>query len=272
MKADTPLADVEFLATSPNRVTVLNRLADRPATRSELRDETGISQPTLGRILDGFLDRGWAVRNGHTYVLSRGGTLLADGFESLLETVETVRSLDAVEEHLPVERMPFDFREFRDATFVLPRPPDVEAHVRRAEELVAGASAVRSLSANMYLDAIPRQRDLIENRGQIQEVVIGAAAFDMALDHPSVVETIRGLLATDRLTVYATAEEIPVSLGLMDDVAAIVPYDDHGIPCALVETSNPTIRAWVVETLDEYRDRARRVTVEDLPAAESADG
>jgi hypothetical protein len=42
---------------------VLEKLERDDWTRRDLRDETGISQPTLGRILDGFEERGWATEH-----------------------------------------------------------------------------------------------------------------------------------------------------------------------------------------------------------------
>ena len=112
----TPLDDVEFLAGSANRVEVLRLLAVQPWTRRELHDETGIPQPTLGRILDGFDRRGWPARSDDRYRLSRPGALLADEFDDLLATVESIQTLAALDVDLSAEDVDLDPRLLRDAT------------------------------------------------------------------------------------------------------------------------------------------------------------
>ena len=47
---------------------------------------------------------------------------------------------------------------------------------------------------------------------------------------------------------------------LVDDTAVLVPTDEHRLPLALVETTDETVRSWVGQTIDEYRDRATELT------------
>lgn len=86
----TALDDVRFLARSAHRVTVLSLLADEEMTRPSIRDVTGISQATLGRVLDGFLERNCATKTGQLYRLSPSGKVLAEKFTGLLVTVESM--------------------------------------------------------------------------------------------------------------------------------------------------------------------------------------
>lgn len=86
-----PMDEVEFLARSDHRVTVLRTLSDRPRTRADLHDATGIPQPTLGRILGDFTERNWAERDGHEYALTEPGMLVAAAFDFQLLAVGTAR-------------------------------------------------------------------------------------------------------------------------------------------------------------------------------------
>lgn len=264
MKPRTPLDDVEFLASSSNRVEVLQTLTGAPATRSELHDETGISQPTLGRILEGFLERDWIAKSGRQYRITRLGSLLTAEFGSLLDTVETVQKLEPLVSRLPTEEMEFDFRLFREATITTPRSPDVFAYVRRVEAAVDDATRVRWLGGNVNPDSLPRQRELVLERGQVEEVILTAEAFAVLTSQPDALGTLRELLETDNMAVYRYDGEIELTLGVVDDVAMILPYDDHKIPCALIETENETVRRWVSDRIDDYRDRSERVTLADL--------
>lgn len=241
-------------------------LAGGPRTRREIRGASEISQPTLTRILGGFEDRSWVEKQGQEYCLTSFGSLLAEEFGALHETVGTIQQLETIGPCLPLEEIDFDVRLFRDATITLPRPPDVYAHLRRGEKLVRDASRIRWLGANFTLDSLPKQRELVLERGQAQEIIIASDAFEGMLSHPEAIPVVRELLATEDVTVYRYAGEIPFSLVLADDVAEIVPYNDEGVPCALVDTEDETIREWVVDTLDGHRNRAERISVDDLPS------
>lgn len=262
----TPLDDVEFLASSSNRVTVLQTLAERSYTRQELHDVTGVTRPTLGRILDDCEARGWVTHEGRTFSLAPVGRLLVTSFTDLLETVETTHRLREVAPFLPLDELPFDVRRFRESTIVVPHTPDVFAHLRRVGEIVEDGTTVRWLGGNVYLDAVFRQRELIGERGQRYEIVLGHDALDVVCSHPETNELLREILATENVALYGYTGAVPFSLGLVDDTALVLPYDEEGTPCALVETVDPEIRAWVVATLDEYRDAADRVTLDDLQA------
>jgi predicted transcriptional regulator len=265
MTRKTPLDDVEYLASSGYRVEVLKALADGTHTRPELRDSTGIPQPTLGRILTGFEERGWIERAGGEYRITGLGSMLAEDFAGLLETVGTVQDLAEIRGQLPIEEMDFDLRLLREARITVPRPPDVFAHFRRGEEIVRDAAAVRTLVSTFSLDTLPKQREWVLERGQREEVIMAADAFDGLVSRPEAIGTVLEVLASENMSVYRYEGEVPFGLTLADDVALIVPYDEENVPCALIETENETVRGWVVRTLDEYRDRATEVTVEDLP-------
>lgn len=57
----TPLGDIEFLARSEHRLTVLETLPEEGLTPNELKEETGIPRATIGRILGNFEERGWVA-------------------------------------------------------------------------------------------------------------------------------------------------------------------------------------------------------------------
>lgn len=60
---DSALEEVEFLARSPNRITVLDTLTEGPIERYDLEEITGVTRAKLGRILDDFEERGWIIED-----------------------------------------------------------------------------------------------------------------------------------------------------------------------------------------------------------------
>lgn len=264
---DPPLDDVAYLARSNHRVTVLTELAAGPTTRRELRDATGISQPTLGRVLDGFAARDWVREDaGRTYALTPLGRLLAEEFGDLLDTVETTQALRELAPSLPLETFDFDLRRLADARITVPTATDASAHLRRERELLEGAGRIRFLCNEANPDTVRAYRDRVVEQGQHIEVVIAADTVDVAVDDPLVRDYLRDFLETGRASFYRYDGPVSVMLGRLDDVATIVPIDDRGVPCGLVESTDPEVRAWVDETIDARRADATPLALEDLAA------
>lgn len=254
-----PLEDIAYLARSENRVTALARLAEGPMTRRELHEATGISQPTLGRLLNGFDGRGWASRdraNGRTYALTPLGELVTDALGELLASVETMQQLRAVADGLPLAEMDFDLRRFADATITVPNESDAMAHLRREDQLIVDADRVRFLCTSAYAPSIKAYRDRFVGGDQAFEAVITGEALDAAAADPETARWVRELAAADGVTIYRYEGPVSVMLGLIDEVASIVPLDDSGVPCAFIESTDPEVRDWVVRELDRHEAAA----------------
>lgn len=268
MANSDPLADVAFLARSGHRVQVLQTLADGPMTRPALHDETGISQPTLGRILEPFRDRNWVERRGQEYALTPWGELLVDEFHGLLDTVGAIHHLGSVSQFLPIDQLDFDVRRLGSASITTPQTGDVLRHVRRAEERLRGANHVRLVADTIAPHSLEEQRDrVVDASGDelLIESVITGDAIDQALSDQQLAGFIRDLLQSGQAPVFRYDGTIPMIFAIADDIAILAPTDEQGMPGALIETEDVVVRAWVESKFDEYRDQSTVLTVEDLP-------
>lgn len=264
MDYSTPLDEVEFLARSAYRVEILNALAERVHTRQDLHEETGISQPTLGRILGSFQDHGWVEKAGQEYALTPFGELLAEEFSGLLDTVETMQRFRDIAPFLPLDELRFDLREFGDAAITVPRTEDALAHIRRGEDVIVDADDMRLFSPTADPTLFRDLYDRLQDREQFHEAIIGASALDTVLENPDLAALIRSALQSDEMTVYRYEGPFETPIGIADGRAFIMPFDDHGVPCAFIEADNDAIRSWVVERLDECREQSSQLTVESL--------
>ncbi|WP_435156497.1 helix-turn-helix transcriptional regulator [Haladaptatus sp. DFWS20] len=268
MATPDPLEDIAFLARSAHRVQVLQTLADGPMTRPALHEETGISQPTLGRILEPFQNRNWVERRGQEYAVTPWGELLVDEFDGLLDTVETIQRVGHVVKLLPTDQMTFDIRRFGYATVTTPQTGDVLRHVRRAEERLSGADHVRIVADTIVPQSLEDQRDRVVNASgnyPLIESVITKDALEQALAEPQLVNFIRDLLGSGQAPVYCYDGTILMMGASADDIAILAPTDEQGMPGAIIETEDEVIRAWVDEQFDAYKDKSMELTVDDLP-------
>lgn len=266
---DPPLDDVAFVARSNNRVDVLEALAERDLTRRALHDVTGISQPTLGRILDGFEERGWATNgrngNGCQYRLTPLGSLLAEEFGSLLAVAGTIQTLQKLAPRLPLDEMDFDLRALSDATITTPKPTDATAHFRREAEVLDNTARLQFLCNQAQPETVARYRDWVVEEDGHMEAVITGDAIDAALAHSVMGPQLREMLATGRASIHRYDGDVSFMTGMLDDTASIVPLDDSGVPCAFVESDNDAVRAWVAATLDSYRDESVPLSADVVP-------
>ena len=258
----TPLDDIEYLARSRHRVSVLECLESGACTRAALHDETEISQPTLGRVLAGLQTRNWVAQHGQEYSLTSLGRLLAEEFADLLETVETIQELSDLTSVLPIEQLDFDIRLLGDATITTAKPTDVLSHIRRAEDLLSEADSIRVLTPSIFPGALEK---LMEGRSpHHHEAILTGGALEAMVADPPLVGATRTLIANGGLDLYRYDGSVALMLAMVDQKAIIAPLDEDDLPRALIESENQTICSWVDAQLDEFRDVSTVVTVDDL--------
>lgn len=264
----SPLDDVSFLARSVHRVEVLRTLASGPRSRPELHEVAGIPQPTLGRILGGFEDRAWVERDGREYALTPLGGLVFEAFEELLDTVETVQRLGDVLVQLPTDEMDFDIREFADATIWVPEPGDTLSHIRRMEEVWFEADNTRLLGSTLGPASFERRREHARefvDGEQRSETVVSTAMLEQGMSDPELNRMIREHWDPVRMRGYRYDGTIPLILAVADGTAMLAPTDENGIPTAVIATGNEVVRSWVHDRIDEYREQATELSLDDLP-------
>lgn len=261
---DPPLDDIAFLSRSNNRNRVLVELAEGGRTRRELRDAIGTSQPTLGRVLDGFQERGWVTKDGREYSLTPFGRLLVEEFDDLMATVETIQQLRDLAPRLPLEEMDFDLRLLAEATITTPSPTDASAHFRREVELMERTERIRFLCNQAQPETVERYRDWVVESGGHLEATIAGDAIDAASTSAEMGPYLNDMLASDRATIYRYDGPVSIMLGLLDDTASIVPLDDNGVPWAFIESEHEPVKSWVADTLEAYREQAEEITIPSL--------
>lgn len=263
---DPALEELVFLARSRHRMALLRALSTDERTRRELETSTGISQPTLGRILGDFEERQW-VSNEHTgaYTLTPLGALLASVVEDLVTVLNSSSRLAVLAEDLPLDRLGFDLRHLASARVTTPTESDPMAHLRRFDELAAGAANVQVISN--VLSCAPGTESAAADREfltDVDELVVTADALQAGGDEPSLRRWIGDRLDAGELDLYSTDDSVPFLLGVFDETVGLVPIDDAGMPVGLLETSTPAVLEWSREWFDELRKGASGLTPDEV--------
>lgn len=256
------LAEIEFLALSPNRVTVLERVAEGNHTRSELAEATGASQATLGRILGDFEDRNWVRRDRGGYEATATGRLVAEGFGDLLRVFDTERELRAIVDYLPTEAMAFDLQALADATIVTPTETRPNAPLQRLLDLLADGDSVTAFSHafnDQSLSAVADRIDDIEFQAVLSDSAVQSLTADADLERK-----LRAVLRSEDATVHVYDGEIPLAVTVVGDTVNMLVRDDRGVLQASVDTTDPTVREWAYRRFEHYRVNAEPLTTADL--------
>lgn len=266
---DPPLDDIAFLARSNNRIAVLDELARGDRPRRELREATGVSRATLGRILEGFETRGWVVStgsgNGNDYSLTPIGAVVVEAFTDTMATIETVQKLRDLAPQIPFDELGLDPRDLADVEITTPSPTDATAHARRERELLARTDSLEFLCNQAQPETVEQYRDWAVQRNRELEAIIAGDAIDAAMADESMAAVLDDMLSADGVTIHRYDGPISVMLGRFDDTASIVPLDDSGVPCAFIESTDDTVLAAVADTMERYRERAEPAQATEQP-------
>jgi len=258
---DPAIEEIEFLARSNHRVGVIEELTDGPRDRRELRDATGASSPTMGRILTDFEERRWVVRDGPTYELTQLGEFVADRFLSLRDAMRTERKLRDVWQWLPREMEGFSVDLFADAVVSCPGPGYPYEPVERLSQLIEGADRMRGFDSIVYKSV---------NNEAVCEAVLGGMELEFVYSPTALEgtfawnpERVAEAAACENCTVYvhdALPDGDRCGLGIVDDRAGICCHDpDTGALVAIIDTDAPEAREWAISTFERVRQEAKIV-------------
>lgn len=258
-EAEMVIGDVAYLARSRHRIPVLVALAERPRSRSELRELTDVSPSTIRRTLNGFEDRTWIRKDGHEYTATRLGEVVASAMERLIERFETERKLRHVWHWLPDEIRKFPAETWTDLTITVADPDVPYRPVARFESLLEETTTARFLRPEVALmePCFDTLHGLIEDGLEV-------TVIDRPNCHAYFLSTypVRAaeLLQRDGFTALERDDLPPYGVGLLDERVVISCYGwESGGVKALVDTDAPIVREWALPVYESHVPDARPV-------------
>lgn len=260
-----PFENINFLTRSENRVEVLATLAEAARTERELVEATGISDVTAGRILEDFVDRGWAREVDGGYETTSLGEMLSDDYERLEASMHVACRLGPTLEYLPVDAMEFDFRHLTDARLSNPDRHDVLRAVDRWMTLVHDADHVRALSSMSVATVAEALNEAVLEDGMRYEAVYDDAALDGIRSRPDLAGLHREMADAGADLYHADGGmTVPNSVALFDDLVGIAGFDDSGALRVGIESQSAAVREWARDTFADRRNGATLLAPEDF--------
>lgn len=262
--ADSSVVDIAYLTRAEHRVPTLAALTERPRSRSELCEVTGVSSSTMRRTLREFEDRLWIRKDGYQYVTTRLGEAIASGMGNLIERVETERTLRAVWHWLPDAIRELPFETWSELTITVAEPDTPYCPVRRFESLLQNTTTLQFLCPEVAL--MDLCFDVVHQR--VEDGV------DMTLiDRPECHAYFRStypdrsseMMQRDNFTILEHDDLPSFGIGLLDDCVTISCYEQaSGTVHAVLDTDARAVREWAESTYESYRHEARPHTLESV--------
>lgn len=249
------LEDVDFLCRSANRVVVLDALTERPLERSQLEERTGVSRPTLGRVLGDFEDRNWVYREGREYHTTPVGEFVVDKLGTFLEQMATANTLAPVMRWLPTDGFDFDVRRLRDAEIVYATESDPLAPLRRVESLLRSGTRVRLASYEITVSVLDAMRRATVENDQQLLAVFTPGVYDSIEQEPEMVDPFRTMLEETDAEFLVYRADRPKLVATVDGTTGIGLADDALLRAVLI-TDDEEVYEWADDLLTRYRERA----------------
>jgi predicted transcriptional regulator len=253
--------EIEFLVRSAHRVGVLAVLSEKPCDRTELCEATEASSPTMGRVLADFEERGWVVRDGRIYELTRLGEFVAEKFVGFCESMATERKLRDIWRWLPREMSRFDVDLFEDAVVSYPGPGYPSQPLERIAELVGGTESLRGFGATVVKSNNLEAAFTRILNGMESEYVYDPAVFEAVYSwNPDLVTEATALDNCTHLVHDSLPDGDRCGLIILDERVAICCHDGPvGALRAVVDTDSPAAREWAESVYQPIRNDARLV-------------
>ena len=253
-----------FVTRSPNRIATLEALADRPQSRPELQERTGIPRATLSRILADCAERGLVRKVANDYHSTALGDFIRAELASMAEGIGTLQELQAIERWLPLNAFDFTLGDLADAEVIRQTPADPHAPVARVIEELGGAQRVRGLCDNALHEAIVTEWRAVTDGGQHLEVVFTAAVVDVVANDAERRRRLGEILADEDTETFVTAGPIPCLVVIANETVLLEAADDEGAIKAFVLTDSPVVRSWAEATFESFKARAESVGADVL--------
>lgn len=254
----------DTVRTLLERRALVTALQDGATDKRSLVDELDVSRSTVSRALRDLQTQQLVERTNGTYRTTAYGDLLADEFESLLETASSAWRVRNVLEQIPTGELGFELRHLANAEFTTPTTANPTAPMERVVDLKRQAAHVRSLAAGRSPGALDAHREAAEASGHTFESVCSTGLVQWLVTEADRRDALTDLLDADGVAVYVYDGDIPVPLGITEDVVFFGVESEEGAPVALVESTDDRVREWAEDTFESCRAAADALAPSDL--------
>jgi predicted transcriptional regulator len=254
---------MDYLSRSENRVSLLAALVEnQPRNRDELEAELSASKRTVSRVLTELTQKGYLQEGPAGFRLTTFGEVVAEAYLDYSDRFELAEKYRPFLANVDSTAVDLDITALRGASLTVAGDVNPYAPLDRALELRQDATQIRVVTPLIEKRSMEQLTARME-RGEdlnfeaifpqrLYETVKSQRGYDGAFERE---------VQSDSVELRISPDSIDVIYSIIDDIVALGATVDNE-PYALLESKNPDLRAWVEQTIDEYKTAA--VPVEEF--------
>jgi len=252
----TAVESISFLSRAESRVCLMECLLEAgPVDQQALQRRLDHSRSTVTRSLDSLSEVGWVTETAEGYQLTPVGRLVISEFQELLSAVETAESLAPFLEWFPLSSYDISLAALRNGELTVARKGDPLAPIRAGRQLIQSATEFRGVFQSMNIDCLRLVRKRTR-AGEFKGEYVVSATVAETLSQEPFAPVVSELLASGRHTIHLV-DEVPIYLGIADNTTVQIGVEDEdGIPRALLETTDESVRSWANSQFVRHRNEA----------------
>jgi predicted transcriptional regulator len=251
---------IRFLASSPNRVALLDALADEPDPPAALAGRCQIARSSLHRNLSALSERGWARKCDGRYRSTAAGEMVLAAYRDLEEAVSQAAVAAPFLDALVAGGFSLTPDELSTATVTRVTDGDPYAPVHRYVERVRAIEPTEFRGVTPVVNPVFNEAHAaLLDDGVESELILGADA--LSASRSAYAERFAEAMTNDVLSIRVLEESPPIGLSVFDDYAFVGAYDDDRL-LACLEGDSATFVERAAALYEEYRERAHRIDAE----------
>jgi predicted transcriptional regulator len=252
---DATLSSLAYLVQSPARLQILDQLQRSPRSETELRNTLNVHRTTLRRNLETLREKQCIQRTStdDTYRLALPGQLFIETFQELLETTRMATRLGIFLEHFPQD-FPADVECLRTCDITIPERYDPNTPLNRFSTLLTTSETIQLFIPIIYPTHIQTIAGHLNDWYEFELISIVSSFERLTTKRPSSTETV---VATGTVQLRTMSTCPSVGIGMMDETAVVIVYDEKQNIHALLETTSE--QSAIVEWIRwQYRHHKRK--------------
>lgn len=245
-----PVADeIEFFGASRNRIEIISALSEEgPIEKYDLRERFDISRTTLKRNLDELEDRGWIREEpANEYRITLSGQIVEDGLSGFTEAIDDGRTLQPFLRWVDPAEFDLDPAVLAGADVTVAKGANPYAPVNEHVAALGRTGSFRGCLPVVGRDALRTCRDRLGETDGPWELVVTPEVLETLRSDSNLNGEFEEIRGQDGLEIYVHEGEMPMFVGLYDEIVQIGVEDDRGVPRALASSADDRVREWAQE-------------------------
>jgi predicted transcriptional regulator len=254
-----PVADeIEFFGASRNRIEIISALSeDGPIEKHDLRERFDVSRTTLKRNLDELAERGWIrEESANEYRITLSGQIVEDGLSGFTEAIDDGRTLQPFLKWVDPAAFDLDPTVLAGADVTVAKGANPYAPVNEHVAALDRTDSFQGCLPVVGRDALRKSRERLGETDGTWEMVVTEEVLEALRSDPSLTGGFEAIREHDGLEIYVHEGEMPMFVGLYDEIVQIGVEDDRGVPQALVSATDDRVREWAREFYEGCKGQA----------------